>query len=296
MKSNYSNKHFHIHTIVFHSHKILLLFACFLLTFCTLKSTSKASPEIAQALDSKSPLSNADCFNNENTQVPEQIDTGVFTVKKAQHSITIDGCAQGLEWDNSPWYSLNYLWIGSQQPDSNDYYGKFKVLWDEQYLYILVNITDDVRNETLIDGVENYWRGDMVELFLDEDLSGGNHQYNHQAFAYHVTTDGQAIDKNSNKETAFYNDHLLVGLKQQKTQTIWEMAFKIYDKDFKDSEKNNIPVVLIEGKEIGLSLAYGDNDGKHQREHFMGSKESHGINNDEGYIRSGVFGKVILGP
>lgn len=51
-------------------------------------------------------------------------------------------------------------------------------------------------------------------------------------------------------------------------------------------------------KQLGCSLAYGnndgDNDGNNVRENFMGSRATHGVNNDEGYITADVFGSVLL--
>ena len=32
------------------------------------------------------------------------------------------------------------------------------------------------------------------EIFIDEDNSGGNHQFNFNAFAYHIALDNQAVD------------------------------------------------------------------------------------------------------
>jgi hypothetical protein len=47
-------------------------------------------------------------------------------------------------------------------------------------------------------------------------------------------------------------------------------------------------------QKIGFSIAYGDNDGNAARENFVGSKKTHGVNNDEGYTNSSVFGELIF--
>ena len=44
------------------------------------------------------------------------------------------------------------------------------------------------------DPLEQYWDDDTVEIFVDEDFTGGNHQFNHNAFAYHMSLDNRAID------------------------------------------------------------------------------------------------------
>ncbi len=179
-------------------------------------------------------------------------------------------------------------------PDTSDYYSKFKLLWDANYLYIFVEVTDDSLSPTLINGVENYWKGDYVEVFIDEDKSGGDHRYNHQAFAYHVSTEGHAIDQSTQQQPVFFDDHVTVARTKEGNRYFWEMAISIYNDQFDESSTTNTPEVLTDQKMIGFSLAYGDNDGNNSRENFMGSKASHGVNNDEGYVNSDVFGSVLL--
>ena len=72
------------------------------------------------------------------------------------------------------------------------------------------------------------------------------------------------------------------------------MAISVFDDQFDENSSDNTPITLTNGKVIGFSLAYGDNDGNQSRENFMGSRETHGVNNDEGYINADVFGSVTL--
>ena len=132
--------------------------------------------------------------------------------------------------------------------DFADYHGKFKLAWDNDYLYVLVEIIDDYLNPTLENGLENYWKGDYVELFIDEDKSGGNHKFNHQAFAYHVSTEGHAIDKSINEKTIFLDDNINVERIQEGHTYSWEMAIKLFDKTFDDNSTSNKPVKIINQK------------------------------------------------
>jgi hypothetical protein len=218
---------------------------------------------------------------------------GEFRAYMTRSQMTIDGYSKDSIWASVGWYDMNYKWMG-KTPDSADYSGKFKLAWNSQYLFVLVEIIDDHLNPTLGNGIENYWKGDYVEVFIDEDKSGGNHQFNHQAFAYHISTEGHAIDKGMSKETIFFDDHVEVKRSQIGNKHLWEMAIKLFNNTFDENVKDNAPVKIEKQKRIGFSIAYGDNDGNNSRENFMGSKKNHGNNNDDGYINSDVFGSILF--
>ena len=233
------------------------------------------------------------CHATSADEVEVAVANGEFEAAQSAVAVEIDGCSKDAVWAAQDWYSLNYLWMGAN-PDSTDYYGRFKLAWDADYLYLLVEVVDDSLSPTLANGLANYWKGDYVEVFLDEDQSGGNHQYNHQAFSYHVSTEGHAIDQSTQQEPIFFDEHINVMRTREGNRYLWEMAINIYDDQFDEDSADNAPVTLTAQKTIGFSLAYGDNDGNNSRENFMGSRETHGANNDEGYINSDVFGSAVL--
>ncbi len=259
---------------------VLILFAFSILTNCNQRS--KAPDESIEVI-----------CNPSTDHFVQSIPSGAFTAHLASTHIVIDGCINDSTWANADWYGLNYAWMGVS-PDTTDYSGRFKVLWDANFLYLFVEVVDDSLQATLTDGIENYWKGDYVEVFLDEDQSGGDHKFNHQAFAYHVSTEGHAIDKNTKEETEFFDDHVNVVRTREGNKHFWEIAIKIFDSQFDENNPNNTPVTLTSLKKIGFSLAYGDNDGNQSRENFMGSKQTHGVNNDEGYVNADVFGSILL--
>ena len=246
-----------------------------------------------KTVNQKPPIAKIPCQIGSESVITESMENGFFEAHKTTLPIQIDGCSKDPIWSNVDWYGMNYLWMGSKV-DSIDYHGRFKLAWDSQYLYILVEVIDEKLNPTLGNGLENYWKGDYVEVFIDEDKSGGNHQFNHQAFAYHVSTEGHAIDKSTLQETVFFDDHVEVKRSQEGNRYLWEMAIKLFDNQFDENTTNNIPVKIIAQKSIGFSIAYGDNDGNNSRENFMGSKKTHGDNNDAGYINSDVFGSILF--
>jgi hypothetical protein len=262
-----------------------LLLISLILGCSACKDKKTTQPETEEALVScQLDLDSANAIDREE---------GHFKAFKTASAVKIDGCSIDAIWSDLDWYGMNYVWMG-EAPDANDYRGKFKLAWDSDHLYILVSVVDEHLQPTLADGKEHYWKGDYVEVFIDEDQSGGNHQYNHQAFAYHVSTEGHAIDKSTFEKTIFLDDHVQVQRTQQGNHYLWEMAVKLYDKDFDENSENNIPVIITAGKRIGFSIAYGDNDGKQSRENFMGSRMTHGVNNDEGYVNSDVFGSITF--
>jgi hypothetical protein len=220
-------------------------------------------------------------------------ENGMFIAHKTLAPIVIDGCSKDSIWTRVDWYAMNYLWMG-ENVDSMDYHGRFKLAWDREYLYVLVEIIDENLNPTLGNGIGNYWKGDYVEVFIDEDKSGGIHKFNHQAFAYHVSTEGHAIDKNTSQETVFFDDHIEVKRSQEGNRYIWEMAIQLFNNQFDENATDNVSEKITNQKSIGFSIAYGDNDGNNTRENFMGSKKNHGQNNDDGYINSDVFGSILF--
>jgi len=266
-------------------YSIILLVALmsFILASCNDDETSEQLPVPAEV----------PCHDTTGVQVETAVANGEFEARKAAVPVAVDGCSKDAVWSAQDWYSLNYRWMGAE-PDSADYYGRFKLAWDADHLYLLVEVTDDSLSPTLANGLANYWKGDYVEVFLDEDQSGGNHQYNHQAFAYHVSTEGHAIDQSTQQEPIFFDEHVEVMRTREGNRYLWEFAIKVYDDQLDEDSTDNLPVTLTAGKTIGFSLAYGDNDGNNSRENFMGSCETHGPNNDAGYINSDVFGSVVL--
>lgn len=236
---------------------------------------------------------NTVCDNVQLSDSTIVVEQGLFVARMAATPITIDGCPSESIWETTNWYDMNHIWMG-EEVEPSDYYGRFKLAWDQNYLYVLVEVTDDYLQETLADGEQNYWKGDYVEVFIDEDVSGGDHKLNHQAFAYHVSTEGHAIDLSEKDGMIYFDDHIEVSRSGDGTKYMWEMAIKVFDDSFYETSNENTSVALNEFKQLGFSIAYGDNDGNQSRENFMGSKKTHGVNNDEGYTNSSVFGKVAL--
>ena len=206
----------------------------------------------------------------------------------------IDGTADDSAWQTAPWLPLDQVWIG-QPPTAADFSGRYKILWDENNLYVLAEITDDTLVDFHPDGLAKYWDDDCLEIFVDEDASGGDHQYNYNAFAYHIALDGKVADIGPDKAPHYFDDHCTTRRTTSGNVGTWEVAIKIFDGNRYADGGDNIPKMLRAGKKMGFALAYCDNDHSPERENFMGSVKVEGEDKNRGWIDAGIFGVLVLG-
>jgi hypothetical protein len=217
-------------------------------------------------------------------------------VSSTSTPIKIDGISEQT-WDTATWQPMAYL-MAESEPKLEDFYGRYKLLWDNNYLYLQAEITDNILFDKTPDPKVNYWDDDCLEVFIDSDASGGNHQYNHSAFAYHIALDNQAVDIGDDKQVHLYNDHLTSYWQRDQIQPekiIWEVALKLFPNHYSDNQP--LPSITLKPEQkIGFMLAYCDNDGSATREHFMGSHKIKAVNGDtnRGWIDANVFGSIQL--
>jgi len=206
---------------------------------------------------------------------------------------TVDGIADEAIWGKARWQEIKYRWLGPEYSEE-DFKGRFKVVWTADKLYILTELVDDILIDTHRDPLVQYWDDDCLEIFIDEDYSGGEHQYNHNAFAYHMSLDNQAIDIGVDERPHNYTHHVESRWQQQGNKIVWEVAIDIYTDSYKDGSDDNKPIELSAGKLMGLMLAYCDNDGSELRENFVGSESVPSGPKDRGWIDAGLFGALLL--
>lgn len=205
----------------------------------------------------------------------------------------IDGTGDDSAWDNAPWRAIDNIWLGGPL-DPADFSGRYKVVWTTGKLYVLVEFVDDVLLDFHRDPLTQYWDDDCLEIFIDEDHSGGDHQYNHNAFAYHLALDNQAIDIGTDKVARPYTHHVQSKWRQHKDAVRWELAIDIYTDQYRDDAQDNQPTSLSLGKIMGFMIAYCDNDHSELREHFIGSERAAGDHKDRGWIDANLFGTLEL--
>ncbi|MCB0527049.1 MAG: CBM9 family sugar-binding protein [Saprospiraceae bacterium] len=205
----------------------------------------------------------------------------------------IDGRSDDEVWRSAKWLPLDQVWIGENLSPA-DFSGRYKLAWDENNLYVLAEIIDDSLYDGHPDGLDHYWDDDCLEIFIDEDASGGNHQYSYNAFAYHIALDGKVVDIAPDSSFVYLNDHCVTRRTTNGPLSTWEVAMRIYDGNHFDIHAENIPKSLSAGKQMGFALAYCDNDRSPEREHFIGSVVVEGEDKNRGWIDAGIFGLLEL--
>jgi len=216
-----------------------------------------------------------------------------YHAPRAKLPPTIDGVADEAIWQNARWQEIDQRWLGPEYT-AEDFRGRYKIVWTERKIFVLGEITDDILFDSHRDPLQQYWDDDCLEIFIDEDFSGGDHQYNHNAFAYHMSLDNRAIDIGTDEQPHDYSHHVASRWRQDGNKVIWELAIDIYTDDYMDTASNNMPVTLTTGKVMGLMIAYCDNDGSELRENFIGSESVPSGPKDRGWIDAGLFGTLVL--
>ena len=211
-------------------------------------------------------------------------------------AVNIDGLADEECWTVADWHAIDQVWIPwGVTMKAGDFEGRFKVAWDTEFLYVLVEIVDDSLSDDYTDPLSHWWDDDCLEIFIDEDRSMGDHERNCNAFAYHVSLFYDAIDLNSSGTGINYKDNLKVKMDTiGDNKYLWEFAIKIYDETFNISNPEASRVILSHDKLMGFAIAYCDNDETTSRENFIGSMYMPQSNYNDMYKNADFFGPMRL--
>ncbi|WP_081990196.1 DUF6265 family protein [Psychroserpens sp. Hel_I_66] len=216
----------------------------------------------------------------------------LISVDKAKTEPIIDGKADEDIWSGHYWLPLDELWLGESYT-KEDFSGRYKLSWTNDALYLLAEIQDDILIDTHKDPLVSWWDDDCLEIFIDADNSGGEHQYNHNAFAYHIALDGNVVDMSTNKKGKLYNSHIESKRVTKDNISTWEVKISLFSDDYDDNGEHS-PLKLQPGQVIGFALAYCDNDTSETRENFIGSVEVRGDDKNRGWIDANIFGTLKL--
>jgi hypothetical protein len=230
------------------------------------------------------------------TQLSAQTQKDTMFVRYSPSPVVIDGSALDACWNNATWYPINQVWIPfGEVMKSGDFSGRFKAAWDTNYLYIIAEIEDNIISDDHPNPLDNWWEDDCLELFIDEDRSKGNHECTYNAFAYHVGLLRDAIDMATNCGGINLKNNLTVVMDTIGPHLYqWELAVKMYNKNFNPSAPEASRVKLSPNKLMGFSIAYCDNDETTKRENFIGSIQMTQATANDSYKNADYFGTMLL--
>lgn len=222
-------------------------------------------------------------------------------------------------WSNASWVAINQTWLPyGQVVPASDFKGRYKLKWSAKTnrLCMLAEITDDVFVGGYTEGNDGYWNYDILEIFIDEDNSGGLHDNEssgknaENAFAYHVAVNAPADGQVTNSKTAIdlagtstrknYASHFPdFAMKKTGNTYTYELSLNMYIDTYNDANPTaSLVTPVLEGKKIGLSVAYCDNDNASEnplvRDNFFGSVWVSSANQNRSYIDASIFGKYVL--
>ncbi len=207
----------------------------------------------------------------------EVTDETIMSARQDTVLIIIDGYGTDEVWEKSDWYYIDQVWIPYRAVlSSNDFSGRYKVSWSEEenLIYFLAETNDDVFVDGYIynsdpatgGGYPNY---DILEIFIDEDQSGGNHIFDgtssdgENAFSYHLVIyqpeDGGTVNSMvacdlagtswSSYNIPDYSDHFQdFMVRRDGNKLTWEFSLKVHDDSYEDYAPENSRVVLEPGK------------------------------------------------
>ncbi len=230
----------------------------------------------------------------------ENVHSDYFDAKEVSNIPVIDGLEDDDCWKTTSWLPIDQMWITWGEPllPVDDFKGEFKVMWSSvtDKLYFLVRTTDDL----FVDGYSwpdgNYPDYDILEIFIDEDHSGGDHIFDTEsslasnAFSYHIAIDEPANGSTSDsfvvcdiagtswgdRTTPDYAGHFPeFKVSKEGRNYIWEFSMNVHIDSYDHTNPAASLIELSTGKIMGLSMAYCDNDDPDEdplsRDNFIGS-------------------------
>ena len=196
---------------------------------------------------------------------------GVMPILAAGTPVTIDGTVEA-QWSNAVSQAVSYPAQGTVS-GAADLSGSWKTLWDANYLYVLVDVTDNVR---VSDSPGNRWDDDSIELFIDPDDSKSNTYSGDFQFGFGWNDPAVYTGINSNASTA----GVLSGYMNTASGYVYEIAVPW----------TTLGTTPAAAGQIGISVQVNDDDDGAARD----GKLSWTPDPDAAYYDPRVFGTGIL--
>jgi len=199
--------------------------------------------------------------------------TPVVVAKTAKAPV-IDGKAEDI-WSIASEYRIeNVMYSPPSSP--NDLSAGFKTMWDENNLYVLIEVTDDnLKNDSSPD---QWWFDDCVEVYIDADNSKSS-QYDGNDAQYHFDWD---------KTNPTMDVHRQHGRKKNV-----EFAMVTTKGGYRTEMKfpwSTLGTKPSSGVSIGFDVHVNDDDDGGQRDGKIGWNDK----NDDAWDKPQVFGNAVL--
>lgn len=209
------------------------------------------------------------------------------------NKVVIDGTYDEAVWQLANWHPIAHQWLGISGTES-DFKGQYKVLWSPDKLYLLVEVSDDNLVAKSDMKINPFLSGDSIKVFIDEDFSGGSHEFDKNANVYHVNLENEALTVDEPNHVVYYSKHINSQWAEHEGKYIWEMAIDIYPDVMNSGDAIDEKVRLFGGKNMGLMIAYSDDDGKGAPKALVGSENLQIAAEQQDWVDASTFGKLLL--
>lgn len=205
-----------------------------------------------------------------------------FKVFRANNPIQLDGLEN--DWDDVPKRKLRQeLDLGIPITSKFDLSSHFKILWDDNNLYVFVSVLDEELNDS---GAELYQK-DGVEFYFDGDNSKNVDP------GLPISFPPTAYDDNDDFFRFLPNGSSALGAWGIINTTNFEFETKITDKGYNVEIKmpfSDLPELsAVAGSEFGFEFQVNDNDND-QRQNSLKWKTSLG----DSYFDPSIFATAVL--
>ena len=195
------------------------------------------------------------------------------SVLHADLAPVLDGAIDGI-WGAAPVYDIQNVTLGTAVPAA-DLTARYKILWDDTNLYLLVDVTDDVRTN---DSGTTWYADDTVEVFIDGDNSRGASYDGLNDFQLAVRWNDGTIVAGSNSAAAPTGAQASIA--NSAAGYVMEMRLPL----------TQIGVNPAAGTHFGLDVQVNDDDDGGDRD----TKMAWNSTNDDTWMSPNLFGEGVL--
>ncbi len=144
---------------------------------------------------------------------------------------------------DSIWDTTNYYIVNNHPANGSEYYkGWFKVLWDENNLYVLAKFYGEFLN----DQAGNPWECDSVDVYIDEKIEG---QIGYNEDDYQIRSDFNGSVTGNN-----YQEEVKAGSKVIDEGFVTEIAFPLHTIALKEDLTIGFEVMMTAASALGVEM------------------------------------------